>query len=146
LKRPASTSLRRMGPAKALDFANSGVQGESSVSGRSPPGAQREASKRDAGVHQSHNRLEVSRTEAGAARLIELAIASKPTTSGVESGSFRAKCSSGRLFRHPRVYPGTEVPPGGHLGWSALYDHGITKRTQSAPGDRQGVEGESPSQ
>jgi hypothetical protein len=48
-------------------------------------------------VHQSHNRLEVSRTEAGAARLIELAIASKPTTSGVESGSFRAKCSGGRL-------------------------------------------------
>jgi hypothetical protein len=48
LKRPASTSLRRMGPAKALDFANHGVQGESSVSGRSPTGVQREASKCDA--------------------------------------------------------------------------------------------------
>jgi hypothetical protein len=145
LKRPALTSLRRMGPAKALDFANRGVQGESSVSGRSPPGAQREASKRDAGVQQSHNRLKVSRTEAGAARLIDLAIASKPTTSGVVRQlpgevQWRAVASGIVEFIQGRRYPR------GHLGWSALYDHGITKRTQSAHGDRQGVEGESPSQ
>jgi hypothetical protein len=31
LKRPASSSLRRMGPAKALDFANHGAQGEGRV-------------------------------------------------------------------------------------------------------------------